>query len=416
MEEKKYFPIKIDPACQLKWSYSSIYMTTANTCSCHRVTKHVFDVDSFDFHNTEEKLAQRTKMLDGQWPGDGCEYCKNIEDTNSGQSDRQFQLQIPNLYPPELDLNRHEINVSPTILEIFFDNVCNMSCVYCCDSLSSKIDFENKKFGKFDQKGVVIDDSFKKHNDYEKILSKFWQWMDANAKNLKRFIFLGGEPLYQKQSDQLLEFFDKNPCPDLECSVFTNLMVQPQRLQQFIEKVKQLIKDKKLKRFEVTASIDCWGPQAEYVRYGLDLDRWKENFEYLISEKWLTLNINGAISILTIKTMPELIELLNRWQTNRKIGFFFQKVVEPSYMNPDILGADEFKKDIVKILDLMETESWMGAQAKNYIQGIFATIEQAEVNQPEAEKLIIYLDEIDRRRRTNWHNLFPWLEKYTHVV
>ena len=46
--------------------------------------------------------------------------------------------------------------------KIYFDNVCNMSCIYCWDGFSSKIQQENVKFGRFEKAGIVIDNRAKK--------------------------------------------------------------------------------------------------------------------------------------------------------------------------------------------------------------------------------------------------------------
>ena len=91
----KYFPIKTQTACQLKWTWSTIQLYNGLTNSCHRVGQTVLNPDTFDhFHNTEKKINDRKLMLEGEWPTGGCEYCANIEQAG-GQSDRLFQLQIP---------------------------------------------------------------------------------------------------------------------------------------------------------------------------------------------------------------------------------------------------------------------------------------------------------------------------------
>jgi hypothetical protein len=118
MQNKKdryIFPIQTKTACKLKWSWSSIYLTTETTASCHRTHKHKFDVDSFNFHNTPEEIADREKMLQGEWPAIGCDYCKNIESAG-GQSDRITNLELHGFEsPPELDHDKNATIVTPTI-------------------------------------------------------------------------------------------------------------------------------------------------------------------------------------------------------------------------------------------------------------------------------------------------------------
>ena len=72
--------------------------------------------------------------------------------------------------------------------------------------------------------------------------------------------------------------------------------------------------DKKVWKFQITASIDAWGPEQEYVRWGIKLDHWESNFRYLLENPWLKININQTISPLTIKSMPALLAKLQEWR------------------------------------------------------------------------------------------------------
>jgi hypothetical protein len=53
----KPFPIKTKTACQLKWNWSTVYLTEGKTASCHRTNHHTFNTDEFDFHNTPSKIC-----------------------------------------------------------------------------------------------------------------------------------------------------------------------------------------------------------------------------------------------------------------------------------------------------------------------------------------------------------------------
>ena len=415
---KKYFPILSKTACQLKWTWSTIHFWDGTTNSCHRVNSGTIDVTNFgSFHNTPKKLEDRRLMLDGQWPMGGCEYCKKIEDAG-GVSDRLMQLTVPDLVPPELDHDTTAINVTPRILEVYFDNTCNMSCVYCWNVFSSKIEQENIKFGPFEQGGVKIDNHGSKIKNYDQLLDAFWSWMRLHVHTLARLHVLGGEPFYQKQFDQCLDFFEQHPCPDLEFNVVSNLMIDQTKLQKHIQRIKSLVARRHLKRFDLTCSIDCFGPEQEYVRYGLDLQQWRENFEYLVKEKWIYLNINQTLSCLTIKTVPELLKYINSLSTDRKINQFFSTTVFTyDFLHPNVFGAEYFDRDFEKILNLMPTQTDRQQEAYKYMQGIQAEINKNTRNDTGLKKLKIFLDEIDRRRNLNWHKTFYWLVKeLTNVV
>jgi hypothetical protein len=135
------FPIKTSTSCLLKWSWSTINMENCMSSSCHRVDYDPIDPDNFEnFHNLPAKVQAREAMLRGEWPGRGCEYCQHVENLG-GLSDRLMTLERhhgADKIPPELFKNPVATEVTPTVLEVYFNNTCNLSCVYCGPKLSSK--------------------------------------------------------------------------------------------------------------------------------------------------------------------------------------------------------------------------------------------------------------------------------------
>ena len=146
---KTYFPIRTATSCQLKWNWTALYLNGGFSRTCHRTAETPLTPENFNnFHNTDVVLADRRRMLQGLWPETSCSYCRNIEESG-GVSDRLRQIDAPDLSPPELVDDASAIQVSPTILEVFFNNTCNLGCLYCTPVLSSVINAENQKFGSF---------------------------------------------------------------------------------------------------------------------------------------------------------------------------------------------------------------------------------------------------------------------------
>jgi len=406
---QKLFPIKTETACQLKWTWSTVFLTTATTASCHRTNQHKFDITAFDFHNTPEKMHDRSRMLQGLWPEKGCDYCKNIENAG-GQSDRLTNLDMPGIHaPPEIDNDTNAVKVTPRILEVYFDNICNLKCLYCGPHFSSLWDAENKKHGIFRDKGLVISNGFSKDLNIESNKQKLFHWLESNHHYLTNFNILGGEPLFQKEFDQCLVFFDKFPAPHLDLQIFTNLNATEEKINSTICTVKKLIDQKKIRKFTVTASLDCWGAEQEYVRFPLDIAVWKRNFEILLSHSWITLIVGSTITPLTIRTLPDLVEQINEWRKIRSVYHYFNSVNAPSYMFIDIFG-DLFVEDFEKTLCIMPQDDQDQSQTYRYMQGIAKQSAANTVNRSEVQKLKTFLDEMDRRRNTNWQKVFPWLD------
>ena len=406
---QKFFPIKTETACQLKWAWSSVYLNNGKTNSCHRTGLSNIDPDNFNnFHNTSQKIKEREDMLQGKWPVESCGYCKKIEDAG-GVSDRLRQATIPNMSPKELETNPSETTVDPTIVEIFFNNTCNLGCLYCGEHLSSFIEAENRKWGYIQN----IENKELGEKQLKKLLPAFWKWFEVGFVKLKRLHILGGEPFYQIEFDHILDMIEKHPNPNCELNIVTNLMVTREKLEKYINRFKHMISKKMVKRVDITCSIDCWGPEQEYVRYGLNLKQWEENFQYLLTHKWLVININQTLSPLTIKSMPELLHKLKSWREKRPVGHFFAEVSPgPSYMIPSILGGEIFLNDFEKILQLLPTNNEQDLITRDYMKGIFNRIAKSNANIEEMKKLKIYLIEKDKRRNTNYNTVFPWLSDY----
>ena len=184
MPGDRYFPIITDTSCRSKWAWSTIYLNNGSTGSCHRASTS-FITDDFDnFHNTSKKIQARELMLEGKWPADGCEYCRDIESAG-GYSDRQFQNQVPNIYPPALDVDPTLTKVDPVILEVFFSNACNLKCVYCSAKFSSSIQTEDKKF-----EGAILSQNNFDYidNRYSELNPKFWSWFEVNDERSIMFV------------------------------------------------------------------------------------------------------------------------------------------------------------------------------------------------------------------------------------
>jgi len=413
----KYFPIQTATACKLKWSWSSLYLNKGTTSSCHRAGSSVIP-DQFDqFHNTPTKISQRESMLQGQWPGGGCEYCKQIEESG-GTSDRMFQNQIPGSYPVELDLDASKTHVDPAILEVFFSNTCNLGCVYCNASLSSTIQMEDQLWGNAklpETEFIPIENQYKNYN------SKFWDWLELNSKKLKRFHILGGEPFLQKDLHKLLDFFEKEDHPELEFNIVTNLSLDPKILAKPLDRLADLKSKNKINRIDIQVSIDSWDRSQEYVRHNLKLETFERNMDYIIQQNRYRIGLLSTVSSLTIHGMPALAEKYNSWNKQHPIFWYMHLVLpDTGVFNPTIFDFDVFADSLAQTRSLLPTDTWDDKRMIEVFDGIVAKLEKNCLNNVARQKeLLEFLTINDQRRKTSWELQFPWLEKVfkeNHVV
>ena len=407
------FPIRTATACQSKWTWSTIWLNRLASSSCHRVDPVPFELKDFDqFHNLPKKLDDRRLMLNGEWPKGGCEYCKKIE-AAGGHSDRQHNLEIRGLTPPELETDATAIEVTPRIVEIFAQNTCNLACIYCNGTLSSRIENESIKFGEFNQDGVTIPVIDIPTTATEEYFKKFVSWLDKNITTLTRLHLLGGETLLQHElMDAVLDIIENRPNNQLELCIFSNFNVPDRIWDQYIPRIQQLQQKGHIEVFDLTASIDCWGAEQEYVRSGINLNKFLERFIWAAKQgDWMRLNINQTITSMTIRTMPELLEIINQYNQKKHIGHYFEFIIGCNYQHPEMFSWEFWREDFERIFAVMPTATEKQQEARLRLSGLQQQLEQnQEHNYKEIHKLHVYLDELDRRRGTNWRDIFPYLD------
>lgn len=359
-------------------------------------------------------------MLEGKWPINACEYCRNHEQ-DGGDSDRMNQIRQQTdteLNPPELSANPLAVEVTPTMLEVYFRNTCNMSCVYCGPHLSSKWEQEIKKFGPMEQIKHHRDDVYNldniNHNPkYEQHKKQFWDYLKQKDryKVIRYFMFLGGEPMVIPELDESLDFWQNNPNNKLTFQITTNLKATPRRFDDLVLRIHDMLDSGAVYRFKIVASIDCLGPQQEYARHGMNLGNFFENFERLNSIPGVQMGVNSAITALTIHTMPDLLRKIEKWNSTRskndRIIYSFN--VDNGKTDPTIFGSGVFDEHLDEVSRLLPQKTLREISAKKHFDSLSKHICRSKKQPERIENFKNYLSELDKRRNTDWKTLFPWL-------
>jgi hypothetical protein len=190
-----------------------------------------------------------------------------------------------------------------------------------------------------------------------------------------------------------------------------------------MNKIQQLIQDNSILTVELTASLDCWGPEQLYVRQGLDLNLWKQNFEYMLKMPGISPAIHSCLCSLTIKTFADLLVYINHCNQHieQPINLSFDAVIGPGNhlrgLHPRSFGAGVFDDDFEKILQIMPTDTENQRTARQQMMGLCKMISESPPDWEKIQNLKLFLDELDRRRQTDWKTVFPWLDQIdTHSV
>ena len=401
-------------ACLLKWSQVTLSLWDNTSSSCHRNGMAKIPED-FDFHNSPKWQEHRKKMLKGEWPSDGwgCEHCRDQE-AIGGTSDRMQWLS--NEYnkryvPKELLDNPHATKIKPTQVSMHFNNKCNLKCVYCGPQYSSAW---VKEIEKHEPENPKIAHYKNLETTYKERLEKFYVWMEENYQSLKAFDLLGGEPFIQTETWECVDWMIKHPNPECDIEIYSNMEVKPVLFKRGCEKLKEL--SKTVNEVVFVISVDCFGPESEYIRFPHNWDVMEENINYLIYEcPEIVPTMNWTVTNLSLKQTPALVRKVIEWNKHRNVSVNYNRCMDPHFFDPKIM-PEGFYDDTLE--ELRELNKIMYGKDKgpymDYVETIFKEITETPADYDAIKMLKWRLTELDKRRGTDWQQTFPWLTTLGH--
>ena len=313
LEQAEHMQSKLGQGlCLAKWKQVSLHLPTGLNNSCyhpplHEIPAELLADNPAALHNTPHKKEQRKIMLRQERPAE-CSYCWAMED-NGKLSDRHYRSGEPwaaKDFETIVNSNGDE-DVLPSYVEVNFNNVCNLACSYCSPQFSSTWMQEVESAGGYPTSVVHNSpDHFHGRNrpipnrDYNPYVDAFWSWWPTLYPELKHFRMTGGEPMLDKNTYRVFDYVLANPKPDLHLNVTSNFSVDERSWQKYLGYVKQLCEDERIEHFMQYVSLDSFGPQAEYIRHGLDFDLLWDRVNQFLTE------IPGRNSITFIVTMNNL--------------------------------------------------------------------------------------------------------------
>lgn len=441
---KKVLPVvdEFSPSfCMAKWHHVTIYLQTGETHSCYHPAPHKIPLEEIAdnpsaLHNTNHKKDERKQMLDGKRPV-GCQYCWNIENMGPDYiSDRH--IRTASIYTEarmqEIKDMPWDFDINPEYIELSFGNECNFKCGYCHPKASSRYYREIQQHGPYTMvKNHRNDiDWFtlyeEENNPYVKA---WWKWWPEVSKTLNILRLTGGEPLMHKSTWKLLESLKKNPLPNLELNINSNLGGKNEWVIKLSEQVNELLETKSIRKFKLFSSIDTWGPRAEYIRTGLDLKVWERNLDTYVRMTKSEITFMMTFNILTVTTFSELLKKILEWRKlyndiipddkyrplERKIRFDTPYLKEPLQYDMNILPKDEFMPYMYEHLKFMEENTDENDVTKfsdlelerfrRVVKYMESTVYPNDRLAEGRQDFYNWFTEYDRRRGTDFQKTFP---------
>jgi organic radical activating enzyme len=286
--------------CLAKWTQVTMHLQLGHTHSCHHPKTHPIPEREIRrnpsaLHNTRYKKQKRREMLEGKRPEE-CNYCWGIEDNSDRFSDRTFKSAEQWSYPhmDEIKKSSWRDDFNPRYVEVAFSNACNFKCSYCAPAFSTKWMEEIKQHGAYPTTDKFNDLSYNiqenkmpiPQSEENPYVEAFWKWWPDMYQDLHTFRITGGEPLMSKDTWKVLDYIieQENPNKNLSLAINSNLGIPDKLVDRFIEKIKRITEEDKVREFIVFTSVDTWGEQAEYIRNGLVFNKFWDNVNKVLTE------------------------------------------------------------------------------------------------------------------------------------
>jgi MoaA/NifB/PqqE/SkfB family radical SAM enzyme len=338
-QEKKY--------CAAPWrSLHLNFEGQIKTCCAgdpHLLGNH--DTGTIEEILSSEKLKEiKSTLLTGVLHKEYCKNCIRREDI-TGISERQWHNQSAK----DFDITTAEFNDhKPGLIDIRWNNTCNLACNYCTEYFSTKW-ARIKKVGK--------NENIK--DQYTKIIN----YIEQNKEHVREVALVGGEPLMMKENNALLDLLPDN----VLITVISNMTIDFDTFP---------VPKKLLQRSRVgwSMSFDNIGDRFEYVRWGSSWNQLDTNVTKVSDHLRVSKHYGGIQSVYNIYNCTRLIEL-KEYAISKGIQITWQVVygdqLDPTQHNESVrkLAIDEIEKYKLKFPSAHTDINFLNGIKKQLVTG-----------------------------------------------
>lgn len=302
--------------------------------------------------NSDYYKQARLDMLEGK-PVNACEVCWKEEDLgieshriimNREIEKRISEQDIKNVLA--LTDSTGNFTMTPPTLDIRLGNTCNLECVMCKPSDSSKWVSRAKHLANTLETKVKYTWIYHSNIDTTQFEwykgEKFWKDFEKVAPELRHMTFGGGEPLYVKEHKNIIKYLvDTGHASHIELHYHTNGTIYDQEVVDIWSNFKSV---------KVMLSIDGYKEVNNYIRRPSKWQTLEDNLrKYDLTPANISVAINTTVQMLNVFDLP----VFAQWLLDQKFtkigqhdgGIFFSSLLHyPDYLTVQVL-PEEAKAD-----------------------------------------------------------------------
>ena len=373
--------------CAFPWHWYSIDTGFGWWRSCPRAEYK--KLEDLNFNNHDSLIEQRKNLRAGV-EDNTCKLCWESQRVGA-KSYRQVLGQ--DHVPKNVE---QDIVPVPRTIEIKFANLCNLKCVFCSSNCSSLWEIDDP----------VHPSRLGTHRGPE-VAKKILDFCDTNYANIDTFQLFGGEPVLHKEFGDLFDLILSKPDSDgqKEISFSTNMYYNETYRQTFENRIQSVL-DRGHKLF-MRFSIDGVGEQGEYLRTGMQWQKFEDNLKSFMDRFHDHPNIgrtkcNIALNITNIVYLDTIMEYLH------KLGY---SNVQPHYNyvgKPKHFYVQSYGTRLNSAIDIIKQQNYYGYDSyKTHVIDLLDSMKHIDPDLQEIEKGKNWLDKYDLTVNKQFLKVFP---------
>ena len=331
----------------------------------------------------------------------------------------------------------------PRYVEVNFNNACNFKCSYCSPQFSTAWGKEIDIYGEFPTHPA--------HNAPEHFMGRrkpipnrepnpyveaFWRWWPELYKNLKHFRMTGGEPMMDVNTYRVFDYIIDHPKKDLHLNVTSNMCPPDIKLKnRYFDQVKRICLDEKVEHFMQFVSVDAHGPQAEYIRNGLNYNQFIDNVNEFLHRIPVRNSVTFIItynnlSVTSLHRLLKDIRLLRSEHSKnyQRVWFDIPLLRQPLWQQITLLPESYQRIHEDNIKWMAEHQEQIGPKQVTETRLDFSLFKDFEIqkmqrnlaywrkntetNSTQKKNFYAFFAEHDRRRGTSFERTFPEMQEF----
>lgn len=324
---------------------------------------HLSQVSLDSWHQTHSVIAIKNQLSQGHWPKE-CTVCEQAELENRGSIRGDGESAYA------------EFNSDDITLEIRPGSVCNFACQTCWPEASSRVAQYYHQAGITDIKSINTN------------AVKQFDFLEPIAHRIRDLIVLGGEPFYDKDCLQFLQWAKHKLTARI--IMFTNgSAVDWGWIDSYPGKI------------ILVFSIDAVGRAAEYIRFGTDWVVVEQNLQKARAHPKVELRVNITPTAYNFSYINDVIDLLTpSWPAVVSFG-----VPNELHLKESVIPINHRDKIIIKLqksvdsIQQAEIESGQKSHATNALTSLIINLQTHPWDQESFVKFKNFVASMDQVKK-----------------